>query len=90
MDKIEVEIENADMLQTAIEQDVDIIMFDNQTPEWIAEHIKAVPAHIQTEASGNINENNVVDYAQTGVDYISMGALFYAQNALDISAKVVI
>lgn len=90
MDKIEVEIENEEMLNTAINQDVDIIMFDNQTPEWIAEHLKAVPQHIQTEASGNINETNVVAYAETGVDFISMGALFYAQNALDISAKVVI
>lgn len=90
MDKIEVEIENEDMLQTAISNNVDIIMFDNQKPEWIAEHISLVPDAIQTEASGNINESNVVEYAETGVDYISMGSLFYAQNALDISAKVVI
>lgn len=90
MDKIEVEIENEDMLQTAISNNVDIIMFDNQKPEWIAEHIGLVPDAIQTEASGNINESNIVEYAETGVDYISMGSLFYAQNALDISAKVVI
>lgn len=90
MDKIEVEIENETMLETAIKHQVDIIMFDNQTPEWIKEHIALVPESILTEASGNINENNVVAYAETGVNYISMGSLFYAQNALDISAKVVI
>lgn len=90
MDKIEVEIENEEMLKTAIDNHVDIIMFDNQKPEWIAEHLKLVPDTIQTEASGNINASNVVAYAETGVDYISMGSLFYAQSALDISAKVVI
>lgn len=90
MDKIEVEIENEEMLKTAIENQVDIIMFDNQKPEWIAEHLNLVPNTIQTEASGNINASNVVAYAETGVDFISMGSLFYAQSALDISAKVVI
>ena len=65
-------------------------MFDNCKPEWIKAHIAKVPEHIQTEASGNINIKNVVDYAETGVDYISIGSLFYEQHALDISAKVVI
>ena len=64
-------------------------MFDNQQPEWIQQHIHLVPDFIQTEASGNINEENVVAYAKAGVDFISMGALFYASKALDISAKVV-
>ncbi|MBI5974987.1 carboxylating nicotinate-nucleotide diphosphorylase [Staphylococcus canis] len=90
MDKIEVEIENETMLQTAIEANVDLIMFDNQTPEWIQSHIHLVPNTIQTEASGNINETNIKAYAETGVDFISVGALFYGQKALDISAKVVI
>ncbi|MFP4921825.1 carboxylating nicotinate-nucleotide diphosphorylase [Staphylococcus coagulans] len=89
MDKLEVEIENETMLKTAIAAGVDVIMFDNQQPEWIQQHIHLVPDFIQTEASGNINEKNVVAYAEAGVDYISMGALFYASKALDISAKVV-
>ncbi|ARJ50854.1 carboxylating nicotinate-nucleotide diphosphorylase [Staphylococcus lutrae] len=90
MDKIEVEIENEAMLIAAVQAGVDIIMFDNCTPEWIKAHIHHVPASIQTEASGNITEANITDYAATGVDFISMGALFYGQKALDISAKVVI
>nr|WP_263314603.1 carboxylating nicotinate-nucleotide diphosphorylase [Mammaliicoccus sp. Marseille-Q6498] len=90
MDKIEIEIEDEQALQEAIKADVDIIMFDNCTPEWISEHINKVPDHIKTEASGNINSDNVASYAKTGVDYISIGSLFYAQRALDISAKVVI
>ncbi|MBA8760564.1 carboxylating nicotinate-nucleotide diphosphorylase [Staphylococcus schleiferi subsp. coagulans] len=89
MDKLEVEIENETMLKTAIAAGVDVIMFDNQQPEWIHQHIHLVPDFIQTEASGNINEENVVAYAEAGVDFISMGALFYASKALDISAKVV-
>ena len=89
MDKLEVEIENETMLKTAIAAGVDVIMFDNQQPEWIQQHIHLVPDFIQTEASGNINEENVVAYAKAGVDFISMGALFYASKALDISAKVV-
>ncbi|WP_182364191.1 carboxylating nicotinate-nucleotide diphosphorylase [Staphylococcus coagulans] len=89
MDKLEVEIENETMLKTAIAAGVDVIMFDNQQPEWIQQHIHLVPDFIQTEASGNINEENVVAYAEAGVDFISMGALFYASKALDISAKVV-
>lgn len=90
MDKIEIEIEDIDSLQEAIKAEVDIIMFDNCKPEWIAQHIQDVPSHIKTEASGNINIDNVLEYAQTGVHYISIGSLFYNQQALDISAKVVI
>lgn len=90
MDKIEVEIETKEMLQAAIDANVDIIMFDNRTPEWIKAHLPLVPQSIQTEASGNITEANLEAYAATGVDFISMGALFYGQKALDISAKVVI
>ncbi|MCD8836690.1 carboxylating nicotinate-nucleotide diphosphorylase [Mammaliicoccus sciuri] len=90
MDKIEIEIEDEQALDEAILSNVDIIMFDNCKPEWIKAHITKVPEHIKTEASGNINIKNVVDYAETGVDYISIGSLFYEQHALDISAKVVI
>lgn len=89
MDKIEVEIETLEALDEAIQAGVDIIMFDNRSPSWIQQYMTRVPSYIKTEASGNINVNNVIDYANTGVDYISIGAIFYAQRALDISAKVV-
>ncbi|PTI43764.1 carboxylating nicotinate-nucleotide diphosphorylase [Staphylococcus succinus] len=89
MDKIEVEIETLEALDEAIQVGVDIIMFDNRSPSWIQQYITRVPSNIKTEASGNININNVIDYANTGVNYISIGAIFYTQRALDISAKVV-
>ena len=89
MDRIEVEIETLEALDEAIQVGVDIIMFDNRSPSWIQQYITRVPSNIKTEASGNININNVIDYANTGVNYISIGAIFYTQRALDISAKVV-
>ncbi|HIW13758.1 MAG TPA: carboxylating nicotinate-nucleotide diphosphorylase [Candidatus Salinicoccus stercoripullorum] len=89
MDKIEVEIEDDLMLEEAIRNKVDIIMFDNCSPEWIKAHIGKVPEAIRTEASGGITEDTLRAYAESGVDYISVGALFHQQQALDFSLKVV-
>lgn len=89
MDKIEVEIEDLEMLKEAIANNVDIIMFDNCGSDWIEAHIHLVPEHIQTEASGGINMDTVAAYAGSGVDFISVGALFHNPEALDISLKVV-
>ncbi|WP_203361619.1 carboxylating nicotinate-nucleotide diphosphorylase [Bacillus sp. REN10] len=86
--KIEVEIETKQQLEEAIEAQADIIMFDNRTPEEIKEWIKIVPASIITEASGGIHLGNIREYAASGVDYISLGALTHSVQALDISAKV--
>ena len=88
MDKIEVEIEDAHMLQEAIDAHVDIIMFDNCTPEFIRQHIHLVPDTIITEASGGINLSTIRAYAETGVDYISVGELFHSSKGLDISGRV--
>ncbi|WZE73350.1 carboxylating nicotinate-nucleotide diphosphorylase [Macrococcus sp. CCM 2573] len=88
MDKIEVEIEDAAMLQEAIESQVDIIMFDNCTPEFIKEHIDLVPDTIITEASGGITLDTVRAYAEAGVDYISVGQLFHSSKGLDISGRI--
>ncbi|MGG4036999.1 carboxylating nicotinate-nucleotide diphosphorylase [Heyndrickxia ginsengihumi] len=86
--KIEVEIETKEQLLEAIDVNVDIIMFDNRTPEEIKAWISLVPSHIATEASGGITLNNINDYAQTGVDWISLGFLTHSVKALDISAIV--
>lgn len=88
MDKIEIEIEDEEMLKAAIKAQADIIMFDNCTPEFIKAHIHLVPDHIITEASGGINIDTIKAYAEAGVDYISVGKLFHGANALDISGKV--
>lgn len=86
--KIEIEIETKDQLIEAIEAGVDIIMFDNRTPEEIKEWLPLVPQHITTEVSGGIQYNQIKDYAATGVDWISLGALTHSVKALDISALV--
>lgn len=86
--KVEVEIETKDQLKEAISAGADMIMFDNRTPEEIRDWLPLVPSHIITEASGGITFNNLRSYAESGVDYISLGALTHSVKALDISALV--
>jgi nicotinate-nucleotide pyrophosphorylase (carboxylating) len=88
--KIEVEVEREEDLMEAVESGADIIMFDNCSPWKIKEWIHHVPPHIVTEASGGITEDNLSDYAHTGVDYISLGYLTHSVKSLDISARVII
>lgn len=86
--KIEVEIETKEQLLEAIEAGADIIMFDNRTPEEISAWLPLVPAHIATEASGGITLENLRSYAETGIEWISLGALTHSVQAFDISALV--
>ncbi len=86
--KIEVEIESFEQLQEAVQAKADIIMFDNCTPEMIKEWRKSVPDTIITEASGMITNDTIRAYAESGVDYISLGYLTHSVKALDISANV--
>lgn len=86
--KVEVEIESFQQLQEAVAAKADIIMFDNCTPDTIAEWRKIVPDTIITEASGMITNDTIRDYADAGVDYISLGYLTHSVKALDISAIV--
>ncbi|MFJ6211716.1 carboxylating nicotinate-nucleotide diphosphorylase [Lysinibacillus sp. NPDC092081] len=86
--KIEVEIETKAQLDEAITAGADIIMFDNRSPEEIREWLPAVPPHIATEASGGISLHNLNTYAETGIQWISLGALTHSVKAFDISALV--
>lgn len=86
--KIEVEIETREQLREAIEVGVDVIMFDNLTPDVISTWVKDVPSTIVTEASGNITLDNIASYRDCGVDFISMGALTHSAKALDISLLI--
>lgn len=85
MVKIEVEIETEAQLLEAIDAKADIIMFDNRTPEQVAAWTKLVPETILTEISGGITLDNLADYAHTGADYLSLGALTHSVIAFDIS-----
>jgi nicotinate-nucleotide pyrophosphorylase (carboxylating) len=63
------------------------ILIDNFTPEQVAKAIEQIGGRFETEASGGINESNLRDYALTGVDFISMGALTHQVRSLDLSLK---
>lgn len=88
MVKIEVETESIDQVKESISAGADIIMFDNQTPETVAEWNDLVPNNIVTEASGNITLKNIATYRNTGIDYISLGCITHSAIALDISLNV--
>ncbi|KZR58390.1 carboxylating nicotinate-nucleotide diphosphorylase [Pseudobacillus badius] len=87
--KIEVEIETKQQLAEAVEAGADIIMFDNRTPQEIQEWLPLVPEGVATEASGGIPLDGIRPFAESGVDWISLGALTHSIRALDISAKVI-
>ncbi len=63
------------------------ILLDNFTPGQIAEAVKIIDGRMETEASGGINEENIVEYAESGVDYISVGALTHHIQSIDLSLK---
>jgi nicotinate-nucleotide pyrophosphorylase (carboxylating) len=89
--KIEVETRNLDEVKRVlIVGKVDRIMLDNFTPRLLAEALSLIGDRYETEASGGINLNNIEDYARTGVDYISVGALIHQARGLDMSLKAVI
>ena len=85
--KIEVETENLDMVREAVEAGADIIMFDNMSPELMAEAIKIIDGRAKTECSGNITKENIETITKLGVDYVSSGALTHSAPILDISLK---
>lgn len=85
--KIEVEVENLDMVREAVEAGADIIMLDNMTPEMMKEAVKIIDGRAETECSGNVTRENVERLLDIGVDYISSGALTHSAPILDISLK---
>jgi nicotinate-nucleotide pyrophosphorylase (carboxylating) len=62
-------------------------MLDNFTVEQLEEALKLIPSHYETEASGGITIETIRDYAETGVDFISVGALTHSFKSLDLSLK---
>jgi len=85
--EIEVETRSLDEVREAIDNKVDRIMFDNFSPDTCKEAVVIVSGRAETEASGGITVDTLKDYAETGVNYISIGALTHSVKALDISFK---
>ena len=86
--KIEVETRDLKEVQEALDTGlVDRIMFDNFSPELMVDAVKLVNGKCETEASGGITGDTIRSYAETGVDYISVGALTHSVKSLDLSLK---
>lgn len=85
--KIEVETETKEQVLEALESKADIIMLDNMTPEMVKAMVELIDGRAITETSGNISLENIREYAKSGVDYISVGALTHSFKVLDISLK---
>ncbi len=86
--KIEVETRNIDEVKRALQTGkVDRIMLDNFSPQQVAEAVALINGNVETEASGGINLDNIVDYAKAGVTYVSVGALIHQAKSLDLSLK---
>lgn len=85
--KIEVEVENLDMVREAVEADADIIMLDNMTVDVLKQAIDIIDGKAEIEISGNVTKENVEKYINMGVDFISSGALTHSAPIMDISLK---
>lgn len=85
--KIEIEVENLDMLKEALDAGADIIMLDNMSVEDMKEAVRLANGRAETECSGNVTKENVANLVSLGVDYISSGALTHSAPILDLSLK---
>ena len=85
--KIEVEVENFDMVKEAIDAKADIIMLDNMTHDEIKEAMEYIAGRAEVEVSGNVTKENIAALTDLGVDYISSGALTHSAPILDLSLK---
>ncbi len=85
--KIEVEVESIEEVKEALEVGADIIMLDNMSIENMKEAVSIINGKAIIEASGNVSIDKIRSIAETGVDYISCGALTHSVKALDISMK---
>jgi nicotinate-nucleotide pyrophosphorylase (carboxylating) len=93
---IEIEVTDLDELRAALEHNPDVILLDNMSPALVREAVDIVRAHsssdasnkVRTEASGGISLQNVREFAEAGVDWISVGALTHSAPAVDISFEI--
>ncbi len=85
--KIEVEVENLEMCREAVEAGADIIMLDNMSVEDMKTAVKMIYGRAQTECSGNVTRDNIKNIIDTGVDFVSSGALTHSAPILDLSMK---
>ena len=85
--KIEIETENLEMVNEALEAGADIIMLDNMDDEMMKEAVKMIDGRAETECSGNVTKERLAAIREIGVDYVSSGALTHSAPIMDISLK---
>jgi nicotinate-nucleotide pyrophosphorylase (carboxylating) len=85
---VEIEVKNLQELEEAINSGADVIMLDNMTLEDMRKAVAVAGGRVPLEASGNVTIANVRKIAETGVDFISVGALTHSVVASDISLKI--
>ncbi len=85
--KVEVEVEDLEMVREAADAGADIIMLDNMSPEQMREAIRIIDGRALTECSGNVTRENIKNLIDVGVDYVSSGALTHSAPIMDISLK---
>ena len=89
--KIEIETRNLEEVEIVLKNGkADRIMLDNFSPTLLKEAVHIIDHRIETEASGGIHLENITEYASTGVDYISIGALIHQAKSIDLSLKATI
>lgn len=86
--RVEVETETEAQVREALAAGVDLIMLDNMSPDEMRRMVALVAGRAKLEASGRVDEENVVAVAATGVDYISSGAITHSAKALDLSLEI--
>ncbi|HEY2382121.1 MAG TPA: carboxylating nicotinate-nucleotide diphosphorylase [Terriglobia bacterium] len=86
--KVEVEVRSLEELRTALETGADVILLDNFNPQQTLEAVQLVSGRVPIESSGGITLDTVRDFAEAGVDYISIGALTHSARAVDIHLRV--
>ncbi len=88
LQKIEIEVTSLQELEEALEAGVEAILLDNMAPEAVVEAVGLAGGRCELEVSGGVHEGNLLQYAQTGVDFISLGALTHSHRAMDISLQL--
>jgi nicotinate-nucleotide pyrophosphorylase (carboxylating) len=89
--KVEIETRNLQEVKEVLESGFKVyrIMLDNYTPTALKEAVQLINGYCETEASGGIDATTIKEYAETGVDFISMGALTHSYKSLDLSLKAI-
>lgn len=85
--KIEIETETLEQVQEAVDAGADIIMLDNMDTETMKKALAIIDGRAQTECSGNVTKERLKEIAETGVDFVSCGALTHSAPIMDISLK---